>query len=520
MVKEMNLVRSITTVGGYTIGSRLFGFVREILTASFLGAGGAADALVVAIKLPSFFRRLFAEGAFNASFVPLFAGILATKGKEEARTFAEQILTFWVGVLFLLVIGVEFFLPNLLPFLVPGFKDTPERLYYAIEFSRITFPFIFFISLTALYSGMLNSIDKFAIVASSPMAGNMVIIAIVMNFYDKFSSTGYAFSWGIMACGILQWMWVWIPSLKAGMGLRFVWPRFDDNVKRFFKILAPAAFGSGVVQINLFIGAFIASWLPVGAISYLNYADRLNQLPLSVIGVAVSTALLPILSRQIRAGSWDNAHQTQSQALEFSMFLTLPAALALIFLSEPFVMMVFERGAFSPQDTAATALTLQALACGLPGYVLIKVFSSSFFARQDTMTPVLTACVGIVVDIVLSLVLMGTFYQVGIGFATAAAGWVNALLLGFILWRQGHLKFDVRLKKFTSRMLLTCGGTVVLLKSLQFLLQPLLIRGELLRDLSITGLIGLGLLGFLVLSHLMGAMKFNELKHMFLAKTT
>lgn len=515
----MNLVRSITTVGGYTIGSRLFGFVREVLTASFLGAGGAADALVVAIKLPSFFRRLFAEGAFNASFVPLFAGILATKGKEEARSFAEQILTLWVGALFVLILCVELFLPTLLPLLVPGFKDTPERLYYAIEFSRITFPFIFFISLTALYSGILNSIDKFAVVASSPMVGNMAIIAIVLGFHAQFSSSGYTFAWGIMACGILQWLWVWIPSLKMGVGLRFVWPRFDDNVKSFFKVLAPAAFGSGIVQINLFIGAFIASWLPTGAISYLNYADRLNQLPLSVIGVAVSTALLPILSRQIRSGAWENARQTQSQALEFSMFLTLPAALALIFLAKPFIMMVFERGAFTEQDTQATALTLQALAVGLPAYVLIKVFSSSFFARQDTLTPVYTACVGIIVDIGLSIALMGSLHQVGIAFATAAAGWVNALLLGYILWRKGHLSFDQHLKKFTSRMLLTCGGTVVLLKSLQFIVQPLFLSGELIRDLSITGLISFGLLSFLFLAHLMGAMKFHDLKHMFMGRT-
>ncbi|MBA3813162.1 MAG: murein biosynthesis integral membrane protein MurJ [Alphaproteobacteria bacterium] len=515
----MNLVRSIATVGSYTIGSRLFGFVREILTASFLGAGGAADALVVAIKLPSFFRRLFAEGAFNASFVPLFAGILATKGKEEARTFAEQILTLWVGALFVLILCVEFFLPTLMPLLVPGFKDTPERLYYAIEFSRITFPFIFFISLTALYSGMLNSIDKFAIVASSPMIGNMAILGIVVVFYDKFTSSGYAFAWGVMICGLLQWLWVWIPALKEGVGLRFVWPRFDENVKNFFKILAPAAFGSGVVQINLFIGAFIASWLPTGAISYLNYADRLNQLPLSVIGVAVSTALLPILSRQIRSGAWENARQTQAQALEFSMFLTLPAALALIFLAQPFVMMVFERGAFTEQDTCATALTLQALAVGLPAYVLIKVFSSSFFARQDTLTPVYTACCGIIVDIGLSIALMGGFHQAGIAFATAAAGWVNALLLGYILWRKGHLSFDMHLKKFISRMILTCGGTVVLLKSLQFIVQPLFSKGELMRDLSITGLISFGLLGFLFLAHLMGAMRFHQLKHMFFART-
>ncbi len=511
----MNLARSITTVGGYTIGSRVFGFVREVLTASFLGAGAAADALVFAIKFPAIFRRLFAEGAFNASFVPLFAGILATKGKEEARTFAEQILTLWVGVLFLLILLIELFLPTLMPLLVPGFASTPDRLFYAIEFSRITFPFIFFISLTALYSGILNSIDKFAIVASSPMAGNLVIITIVLGFYDKFFSPGLAFAWGVMACGIVQWLWVWIPSFKEGMGLRFVWPQFNSNVTHFFKILAPAAFGSGVVQINLFVGAFIASWLPTGAISYLNYADRLNQLPLSVIGVAVSTALLPILSRHIRGEKWDKAHQSQNQAIEFSMFLTLPAALALIFLADPFVMIVFERGAFTEHDTRATALTLQALAVGLPAYVLIKVFSSSFFARQDTRTPVYTACAGIVVDIGLSLALMGSFHQIGIAFATAVAAWINAMLLGYLLWRQGHLVFEDRLKKFSSRMILACGGTIVLLKALQFSVHPLLLGGEFVRGFVVMGLVSFGLAGFLFLSHVMGALKFHELKLMF-----
>jgi putative peptidoglycan lipid II flippase len=347
----------------------------------------------------------------------------------------------------------------------------------------------------------------------------MAIIAVILGFYDKFSSPGYAFAWGIMACGIVQWVWVWLLSLKEGMGLRLVWPRFDANVKHFFKILAPAAFGSGVVQINLLVGTFIASWLPVGAISYLNYADRLNQLPLSVIGVAVSTALLPILSHQIRTGAQDKAHGTQKQAIEFSMFLTLPAALALIFLAEPLVMMVFERGAFTEKDTGATALTLQAFAVGLPAYVLIKVFSSSFFARQNTLTPVCTACAGIVVDIGLSLILMGTFHQIGIAFATAAAAWVNAILLGYLLWRQGHLSFEAPFKKFASRMLLTCAGTAILLKSLQFFIHPFLLQGELLRDLSVAGLVGVGLIGFFLFSHFMGALKFNELKLMFSSRT-
>lgn len=513
----MNLIRSITTVGSYTVGSRIIGFIREVLTASFLGAGPAADALIIAIKVPSFFRRLFAEGAFNASFVPLFAGLLATKGKEEARSFAEQILTIWVGVLFLLMLFVEFFLPSLMPRIVPGFKDTPDRLYFAIEFSRITFPFIFFISLTALYSGILNSMNKFAIVACSPIVGNMAIIAVVFSFYDHFVSPGYAFAWGVMICGIVQWLWVWVPALKKGMGLRFILPRLDNNVRKFFKILAPAAFGSGVVQINLFIGAYIASWLPVGAISYLNYADRLNQLPLSVIGVAVSTALLPLLSRQIRAGSLSKAQKTQNEAIEFSMFLTLPAALALVVLAEPFVMIVFQHGVFSTQDTQATALTLRALAIGLPAYVLIKVFSSSFFARQDTKPPVYTACASIIVDISLSLLLMGTLHQVGIAFATATAAWVNALLLGYLLWRRGYFVFEKHLKKFTFRMLLTCISTAVLLRFALYIFHHLTLEGTFMKGTFVAGIVVFGLCGFLIFSHLMGALKFNELKHRFLS---
>ncbi len=515
----MNLVRSITTVGTYTIGSRLFGFVREILTASFLGAGIVSDALVVAIRVPSFFRRLFAEGAFNASFVPMFAGLYVDKGKEEAKHFAEQILSIWVIALLALVIIVELFLPELLTLVVPGLVEKSGRFYYVVEFSRITFPFIFFISLTALYSGILNSMERFASVASSPMIGNMAIIIVVSLLYNQFSSEGYAFSIGILVCGIAQWLWVWAPSSRQGMGLKLCWPKFDKNVRKFFKILSPAAFGSGVIQINLFIGTFIASWLPAGAISYLNYADRLNHLPVSVIGVAVSTALLPLLSRQLRSGDLTEAERTQGQALEFSMFLTLPAALALIFMAEPLIMLVFERGAFTHANTQATALTLQALAAGLPAYVLIKVFSSSFFARQDTLTPVYTACAGIVVDIGLSLALMGTLHQVGIAIATAVAAWVNAILLGYLLWQQGYFNFQARLKKFAFRMSLTCGATIVLFKVLLFFIHPLLGAGEFLRSLSVLGLVSFGMLGFLFLSHFIGALRFSDLKHMFTKRT-
>lgn len=506
----MKLIRSILTVGGFTVGSRMVGFVREMLTASFLGAGAASDALVVAIKLPSFFRRLFAEGAFNASFVPLFAGLLATEGKESARTFAEQIFTLLLRVLLLLVLIVELFLPTILPALVPGFEKTPERLYYAIEFSRITFPFIFFISLTALYSGILNSLDRFAAVASSPMAGNLAIIAVVFALHTRFSSAGYSFAIGITVCGVIQWLWVLYPSIKKRMYLRLRPPQMSPNVKKFFVILGPAAFGSGVVQINLFVGSWIASWLPTGAISYLNFADRLNQLPLSVIGVAVSTALLPLLSKQIRAGSLAEASVSQNLALEFSMFLTLPATLALTLIAHPLVGAVFERGAFSAEDTLATGYTLMALALGLPAYVMIKVFTTGFFARQDTRTPIYTALAGIAVDIILSLILMGSLKQIGIALATAAAAWVNAILLGYLLWRKGHLVIEKRILMFFPRLLLVCCGTGAVLEGVNQLLSPFYSGGELARALAVVALIIIGLAAFFLQAYLLKIARFEE----------
>ncbi|MEB3701398.1 Murein biosynthesis integral membrane protein MurJ [Candidatus Bealeia paramacronuclearis] len=511
----MKLIRSILTVGGFTVGSRLAGFVREVLTASLLGAGAASDALVVAIKLPSFFRRLFAEGAFNASFVPLFAGLLATEGKDAARTFAEQIFTLLITILLVLVLIVELFMPYLLPALVPGFEKTPERLYYAIEFSRVTFPFIFFISLTALYSGILNSFDRFAAVASSPMVGNLAIIAIVFGLHAQFSSAGYAFAIGVTACGVIQWLWVLYPAIKKGMYLRLHRPQMTPQVRKFFVVLGPAAFGSGIVQINLFIGSWIASWLPTGAISYLNFADRLNQLPLSVIGVAVSTALLPLLSKQIRAGSLDEASASQNLALEFSMFLTLPATLALTLIAHPLVSAVFERGAFGSEDSLSTAYTLMALALGLPAYVLIKVFTTGFFARQDTKTPIYTALAGIVVDIVLSLLLMGSLKQIGIALATAAAAWVNALLLGYLLWRKGHLVIENRLLMFFPRLLLACLGTGLILEGLNDILAPFYEGGELMRASAVMGLVITGLAAFFIQAYLLKIARFHDYKGRF-----
>jgi putative peptidoglycan lipid II flippase len=354
----MKLLRSLSAVGGFTLGSRVFGFIRDVITASLLGTGAAMDALVIAMKLPSLLRRLLAEGAFNAAFVPMYAGLLAKEGKQSANSFAEEVLSVFVVCLMVIVVVVELLMSWLIPAFVPGFAATPERLELAIAYSRITFPFILFISLTALYSGILNSFDRFAAAAASPMAGNIFVIGFVMGMSVYVSDSGILIAGAIAGCGVVQLLWVLVPAYKNGTALSLKVPRLTPRVKQLLKRMAPVALGSGVHQFNVLIGTLIASILPVSGISYLYYAERLNQLPLSVIGTAMSTVLLPMLAKCIRAGRHDEAKAMQNQGVELSMLLTVPAMIGLVILAEPLVKMLYERGAF---DAAAAQQTSYAL---------------------------------------------------------------------------------------------------------------------------------------------------------------
>jgi putative peptidoglycan lipid II flippase len=508
----MKLFRSIATVGGFTMASRFFGFIRTILTASYLGAGLISDALEIAIKFPSFLRRLFAEGAFNAAFIPFFAGNLAEFGEASAKSLAEEILAFLIFFLLILVILVEIFMGDLMPIVVPGFIKTPERLHYAIEFTRITFPFIFFISLTALYSGILNSFDRFAAVASSPMAGNVAIIAIVLSQATSFPTPGHAFAVSILICGIVQCMWVWLPALKLNMALKIIYPRFTPQVKNFLIRFGPAAASSGVVQVNILIGMVIASYLPAGGVSYIAYADRLNQLPLSVIGTAIGTALLPLLSRQIRSGHHEKALHSQNEALEFAMILTLPATVGLIALAHPMVTVLFERNAFNALASLATSHALMAFAAGLPAYIMIKIFSACFFAHQNTHTPLKAAAIAVVVDIGLSILFIRPFQHVGIGLATAIAAWVNAILLGYLLWKKGYFIIDERLKKIIPKYILVTLFTFLYLKFSVVIFKFWELETAFLKTAILCFIILSGIAFFFLLAKLLGAINFKELK--------
>jgi putative peptidoglycan lipid II flippase len=470
----MSLLRPVATVGSYTLISRIFGFVRDILTAAILGAGPVADAFFVAQRLPNLFRSLFAEGAFSAAFVPLFAGTMAEHGRESARIFAEEALAVLLAALLGFVLLGEIFMPEVMQVIAPGFSKEPGKFDLAVDLARITFPYLLFIALVALQGGVLNSVDRFAAAAATPVLLNLFLIAalLLMRRFDWHD--GRALAWAVTAAGFAQFLWLLFSCGRAGLALRLPRPRLTPAVRRTLAVMAPGTIGAGVTQLNLLISTALASFLPGGSVSYLYYADRLNQLPLGVVGIAVGTAILPSLSRQVRLGQLGDAVATQNRGIEMALLLTLPAAVALAVLATPILAVLFQHGAFGPADTAATAAALAAYAAGLPAFVLIKVLAPAFFARHDTATPVKIAVAAMALNLSLTLVLMQFLAHVGIALATTAAGWLNALTLLALLIRRSHFAFDHRARRNLPRVGLAAVGMGAVLAVLRLLLAPAL----------------------------------------------
>lgn len=449
----MALLRSIATVGGLTLVSRVFGFARDILIAGTLGAGPVADAFFVAFKFPNLFRRLFAEGAFTAAFVPIFAGLLATGGRETAWRFATEAFGALFWVLLVLVALCELAMPAIMHVFAPGFVDDPEKFALTVTFARIVFPYLLFVSLVSLLAGVLNSFDRFAAAAATPILLNVCLITAVLALAPLTPTAGHALAWGAFAAGMVQFAWLAWHARRVGY--RFAAPvfRVTERVRTLVRRALPVAIGAGVYQINLLVDTILASLLPSGSVSFLFYADRINQLPLGVVGVAVGTALLPLLSRQVRAGETEAAQASQNRALEFTLFLTLPAAAALMVISTPIVGVLFQRGAFGADETAATAAALAAMAAGLPAFMLIKALTPAYFAREDTRTPVVIGAAAAVANVVFSLLLMGPFLHVGLAMSMAISAWLNCGLLAFVLRRRGQLVLDARFRRRLPRTL-------------------------------------------------------------------
>jgi putative peptidoglycan lipid II flippase len=443
----------IFTVGGYTLLSRLTGFARDIMLAAILGAGPVADAFFVALRLPNHFRAIFAEGAFNAAFVPAYAHVHGEQGEQAAGLFADRIFTLLLVSQLVLLVLAWLFMPQAMSILAPGFTEDAAQRQLAIELTRITFPYLLLITLVTLYGGMLNVMHRFASAAAAPIFLNLAMM-MTLALAAWFPSAGHAAAWGVLISGFLQYFLLAGDLARHGGLPRFAPLKLDQDVRNFFAALGPATLGSMGTQVALFADTIIATFLPAGALSALYYADRLNQLPIGVIGIAIGTVLLPEMSRRLTANDDDGALAEQRRAFDFTLLFSVPFVAAFLTVPDVIMRAMFARGAFSKADAAAAGATLAAYAIGLIPFVLIRSAVSTFYARKDTATPVKAALIGVAVNVALKFALVGALAQIGLALATAVGAWTNLLLvLGFAI-RARYLEIDRAWRRSLAKFLL------------------------------------------------------------------
>jgi putative peptidoglycan lipid II flippase len=504
----MSLVRNFATVGSATLLSRLLGFVRDVLLAAAVGAGPVADAFVVAFRLPNLFRRLFAEGAFNSAFIPLFGRTVEEEGEEGAKRFAAEIGSALLFCLLVLTALAQIFMPLVVWALAPGFVDDPAKYDLTVLMSRIAFPYLIFMSLLAFIGGILNTYQRFAAAAFAPVMLNVVMSAVLGTVLflgiTEDLRLGIILSVGVTVGGIVQLLVVIADLKRLGFRIPIVRPRYTKSAKRLLLLGIPGVVAGGVTQINIAVGQIIAS-MQEGANALLYFADRLYQLPLGVIGIAIGVVLLPSLTRQLRAGQMGAYQHSLNRALEFSLVLTLPAAVALAVIPQEIVAVLFQRVRFDAAAVEGTAAALTAFAFGLPAFVLNKVFSPGYFAREDTKTPMYFAMAGMVVNVVLSIALFPFLMHVGIALATTLAGWVNTGLLIAVLWHRGHFQPDFRLLRRLSLVLLASLLMGAVLHFAADFMAPWLTASWLaVRAASLVGLVLTGMVTFAVFTQLSG----------------
>lgn len=443
----MSLIKKFFSVGSATLASRVLGFAREVLIAATLGAGPVADAFYAAFRLPNAFRRIFAEGAFNSAFVPLFTDELHKKGMESAKHYATQVLTWLVVVLLALTGLAEVFMPFVVWLLVPDFAVDPAKFDLTIILSRIMFPYLVFMSLMAMISGILNALRHYFLAALTPVLLNIVLVGILLValvIKPTAPYLGHWLAWGVIISGGLQLLMVWLAVRRHGFTL---WPdrsslragKSNKNLTKLLKLALPVALTGGIVQINILIGQRIAS-AQDGAIAILNYADRIYQLPLGLIGIAIGVVLLPELTRALAGNDSAEARLLQAKSLEFGLLLTLPAAAGLATIPHPILQLIYERGAFEHTTTVQTAAALMVFAIGLPSFVMIKIFQQGFFARFEMRVPMWFALMSAIINVLVSITFFGAFGHVAIAMGTTIAGWANALALGGVLVYKGYFK--------------------------------------------------------------------------------
>lgn len=509
------LLSPFLRVGFATLLSRILGFVRDVLTAMSMGAGPVADAFFVAFRLPNLFRRLFAEGAFNAAFIPLFVRHHSPEDPEKGLSFAAEVASALLLVLCIITLAAELFMPFLIWILAPGFGDDSDKFQMALDFSRLTFPYLACMSLMALVGGILNALHRFTAAAFMPallnlvMIGFLCVILLLGTGQSRFSGlllSASVLCGGLVQLGILTWM-----LRRTGFRLQLRRPRWTPNLREFFRLGVPGIIAGGGTQLNIMVGTIIAS-LQEGAVSYLYYADRIYQLPLSIVGIGMGVVLLPFLASHWRQGQQTAALHMQNRAVELALALTLPACMALLLIPDHIIRILFERGAFSAKDTQETAWALMLYAIGLPGFVLNKVFSPAFFAREDTRTPMFLTLIAMGVNIVLALILFLSMGYLAVPFATSVSAWLNVGLLIFALKKRDHFDTDALFwRRFWALLVITgiIGGVIY---TTSRLLDPFLQAPNLtVRALGLAGLVGLTLLVFGVLVQIGGVLNLKVL---------
>ncbi len=507
-MRPIRLAQSFLTVGVWTMASRILGFVRDILIAAFLGAGPVAEAFMIAFSLPNMFRRFFAEGAFNMAFVPMFSKRL--EGDENPKGFAQDAFAGLGTILIGFSLLAMFAMPWLVLAMASGFQGD-ERFDLAVLYGRIAFPYILFISLAALLSGVLNATGRFAAAAAAPVLLNVIFISAMTLAHLMGWSVGDALAWCVPVAGIAQLALVWTAASRAGFRLGLSRPRLTPEMKRLAIVAFPAMLAGGVVQVNLLVGRQVASFFD-GAIAWLSYADRLYQLPLGVVGIAIGIVLLPDLSRRLRAGDTDGGQNAFNRAGEISLALTIPAAVALVAIPLPLVSVLFERGAFSASDSSATALAVAIYGLGLPAFVLQKVLQPLYFAREDTRTPFKYALVALVVNAVLAIGLAPIIGYIAAAVGATLAGWAMAILL----WRGARgmgeeAALDDRFRHRLPRIIAASVAMGLVLWAASYMATPWLSGGPI-RYAALAALVVLGIASYFAAGRILGAFTPQDLR--------
>ena len=513
----MAIWKSFAKVGSATILSRILGFLRDAMIAGSLGAGPVADAFVVAFRLPNLFRRLFAEGVFNSAFVPLYSRALTEEGEAGAARFAGEIASGLIGLLVIVTSLGFVFTPLLVDLLAFGFSNDPQKFTLTVTLTRFCLLYLPCMSLIGFLGGILSAHRRYVATAMAPVLLNIVLIAVLVFIYlfgyVRSVEAGYILSIGVAIAGLSQLALILMAVWRGGFGFRLLRPTVSPSIRRLFGNSVPAVVGGGMTQINIVIGTAIAS-MKAGIVSDLYYADRIYQLPLGVIGIAIGVVLLPELLHRIRIDREDLAIDTQNRSLEMALALTLPASVGLLIAAHPIVEVLFERGAFGPRDTDMTALALQGFALGLPAFVAVKVLSATFFARLDLRTPMWAGIAAVVVNLVLSIILFEQFGGTGIAIATSIAGWVNALILWAVLFHRRLWRIDGPLEHRLPRLALASAAMGLVVWILRTALDRWLGAENivLIKVGALAGLVGTGLGVFVLIGIILGGIDVDSIR--------